>query len=417
MHMDMTTDFAESHPELLFRDHQMGILPQVMGNLLGWPLNETAKSLIRNVDKAAPMAKDLGETIDFLQWQENINLPRILQQLEEESADIGKRAAKDPRLAEAVNKYTKSAPEMRAHLNEVTAAHKKLLASAKGLKIVRELKDERAAEKHLNESEARVKEVEEKARALRERVGKVVGYAEDLIKDPASYTKILEDAAHYVKDVALDFLLGDVYGPDLKEAKDALEAAKNNLEKIRSSIDIDRIARATDELDAAQATFSQSLESLQAAVRGAESDEHSVIVGLEAMGAGAAAAAKAVESRAETVKNAGKGMELVAAYLELCTAIGRDAHGLAVKYHDYWTRLQKQRVNLQEDPPVTQEARIRLKVQGIAENNESVVEKIEAHAEDERKLAISARSYLKGETYLRLYTKIEDRLHRAVTDM
>jgi hypothetical protein len=55
-------------------------------------------------------------------------------------------------------------------------------------------------------------------------------------------------------------------------------------------------------------------------------------------------------------------------------------------------------------------------VQKIAENNEAVVQKIQAHAEAERKLAESVDGYLKGETYLRLYAKIEDTLQGAVND-
>ena len=143
-----------------------------------------------------------------------------------------------------------------------------------------------------------------------------------------------------------------------------------------------------------------------------------MLKGLESIGGGAAEAARAVESRVELITIAEEGKKLVVAYLEMCTAIAHDAHGLALKYHDYWTTLQKERHRLQEDDlPVTDDAKIRLQVQGIAENNESVVAKIEAHAQEERKLAVSVDDYLKGETYLSLYEKIEDTLQGAVNDM
>ena len=71
----------------------------------------------------------------------------------------------------------------------------------------------------------------------------------------------------------------------------------------------------------------------------------------------------------------------------------------------------------EDDLPVTPDAKIRLTVQGIAQNNESVVKKIEAHAEDQRRLAVSVRDYLKGQTYLSLCEKIEDTLQGAVNDL
>ena len=416
--MEMTTDFAESAPDLLFREYQMGRLPQKMGGTrLGWPLNEDAKSLLRKFDKLGRVAADIGKKRDLLQWEEYEHLPRLLAGLEQERTEIGKRAAKDPALAEAINKYAESVPELRARMDEVTAARKRLLAFATGLKIVKELKDQSAAEKQATDAEAKVKEVQEKAEALRARVGTVIGYAENLIKDPTSYHEILKDAAQYLQGKALDFLLGDVYGPELKEAQDALAAAKKNIDNIKSSIEIDRISKATDDLDAAQSTFSASLEKLKAAVRRLKGSEHTVIKGLEAIGGGAAEAARAVESRAEVVTIAEEGKKLVVAYLEICAAIAHDAQGLARKYHDYWTTLQKERHRLQEDDlPVTDDAKVRLQVQRIAENNESVVAKIEAHAEEERKLAVSVDDYLKGETYLSLYEKIEDTLQGAVND-
>ena len=69
--MEMTTDFAESAPDLLFREYQMGRLPQKMGGTrLGWPLNEDAKSLLRKFDKLGPVAADIGKKRDLLQWEE-----------------------------------------------------------------------------------------------------------------------------------------------------------------------------------------------------------------------------------------------------------------------------------------------------------------------------------------------------------
>ncbi len=60
--MEMTTDFAESAPDLLFREYQMGRLPQKMGGTrLGWPLNEDAKSLLRKFDKLGRVAADIGK--------------------------------------------------------------------------------------------------------------------------------------------------------------------------------------------------------------------------------------------------------------------------------------------------------------------------------------------------------------------
>jgi hypothetical protein len=415
--MEMTTDFMEDDPNLLFRDHQMGRLPQKMGGTrLGWPLNEDAKQLLKRVDQADVTAKDLKGTLDFLRWQENENLPRILKGVEQESQEIGRRAEKDPHLADAIEKYAQTGPELGATVDKVTASHKSLLSAAKDLKVAHDLQDERAAKADVSAREDKVKEVQQKAQELRDRVGKVIGYAEDLIKDPGSYTKILKDAGQYLEGKALDFLLGDVYGPELKEAQDALEAAKKNLKNIQSSIDVDRIASATDKLDAAQAKFSANLKELKAALKRVEATEHTVIKKLEAMGGGAATAAKAVESRRETVESAQKGMQLVTTYLELCTKIGHDASGLARKYNDYWTTLQKDRARLQEDPPLTDEAKTRLLVQGIAEKDELVVKKIADHAVEERQLAVSAQAYLKGETYLRLYEDIENTLHRAVGD-
>jgi hypothetical protein len=57
-HMEMTTDYVESDPDLLFREYQMGRLPQKMGGTrLGWPLNEEAKILLRKFDKLGPTSE------------------------------------------------------------------------------------------------------------------------------------------------------------------------------------------------------------------------------------------------------------------------------------------------------------------------------------------------------------------------
>ncbi len=60
-------------------------------------------------------------------------------------------------------------------MDEVTAARKRLLAFATGLKIVKELKDQSAAEKQATDAEAKVKEVQEKAEALRALSGRSSG--------------------------------------------------------------------------------------------------------------------------------------------------------------------------------------------------------------------------------------------------
>jgi hypothetical protein len=399
-------------------DNGIGPLPDIPGVMLGGTMSLDAKQLLEKIADAEQRRIDLKDKVDALHKQEDVELPNLLKKVKAASADLGRRA-KDPELRHTIEAYTQAGPDLRSHAKMMSGAYQKFMGAAKLLEVAHGQRNKTSAEKDAQKAKAELDELQAKKQELRERLGKVVGYAKEILKDPldpGSYQSIISDASKYLEGEVLDFLAGDFYGPEIKKAQEAFDAAQKRVEDIKSKIEADQIDAATKELGGAKDDYSASREALLKSVREFQEKETDVFNKLTSMGGPVQDVAAAIASRDETADYAEEAKVLITPFHELCTSIEHEAHLLVAHYHSYQVELLKERKRLADDleSPVTREGRSLLDVQKIAESNETLVAKLEAEAKVQKGLSEKWRAYISGESYMHAYKELESELHRAV---
>ncbi len=198
-------------------DNGIDPLPDIPGGMSGGTMSIEATNLLEKVADAEQKRLDLKGTVDALHKQEDEELPKHLEKVKAAAGDLGTRA-KDPALRHTVEAYAEAAPDLRNHAKLMSAAYHKFTEAAKLLDVAREQQNETSAEKDAQKAGAELKELEAKKQKLRDRLGQVVGYAKEILKDPEnpeSYQSLLTDASKYLEGEVLDFLAGDVYAEDI----------------------------------------------------------------------------------------------------------------------------------------------------------------------------------------------------------
>jgi len=418
-------DYAASHPELSLGEFHFGLLPRALTTTLangeevpgpvGYPSNLNAKALLEKVKKASEDGVPLFKELDFLHYQQERNLPRLLQQVTDDHSQIARKARGDEKLATDADAHAEAQEKLRQAGKEVEASYKAALAAAAGLKVAIEKKELRADEKAEQQAEANLRDVEAKAARAKELIKEGLGQVKELVeKGPIDY--VVSKAAEvgkYLEDKAIDFLVDDYYAPQRKAAEEALAAAQKAVEDVKSSIELDRIDQWTKELDSKKAAYEATLHGLLAAARHARSVETGLIRETEKLGIDSAA--EAVESRDETVKSSNKAKALVGSQRNACARIEKDAVTLANEYKDYADSLAKL-MKYDIDPPISKDEKVRSEIHGIALANVSVAKAVQANAAEEMARCKEAEKFLDAAEYLKQYEQIEQALSDAVND-
>lgn len=381
-----------------------------IGDLYGELRNGEANGLLRKVAAADDQDKELAKVLDEVAYIEKVYLPDQLRLVEDAAHDIAKRARKNPDLRKAIVDHSKESPEVRTQVKRAQAAHKRVVAASKGLDIALSKKQLRAAAKDVKDKQTKVTDIEQKAAELRGRVGKVVESAELLIGDPTKYKDLMGEAAQFLKDKAIDFVLGDVYEAELKEAEAALAKAKEQVEGITAAIETKDIEKATAELEAAQLDHSASLEQLESATNSAATSEGGLVQQLEDLGGRAEQVADAIGSRAATAKTVEHAKALITNYVAQCDEIQRRAKSLRLGYQDYATRIQQMTLTW---PLVMHRDELHSRAVG----NQSVVDDITTYSQTEETKALAAKRHLDSGDILKFYEQMEKKLQKALSDV
>ncbi len=418
-------DYAALHPELSLGEFHFGLLPKAFTTTMpngdevpgpiGYASNLNAKALLEKVKKASEAGVPLFKELDFLHFQQEHELPRVLDQLADDHGTIAQKARRDKELATDAKAHAVAQDMLRKAGKDVEAAYDAALSAAAGLKVAMEQKELRADEKAQQQAEANLRDVEEKAKQAKELIKEGLGQIKELVeKGPIDYVvgKATE-VGEYLKDKAIDFLVDDYYAPQRKAAEEALAAAKKAVEDVKSNIELGRIERWTEDLKSKKAAYEGSLLGLLAAATEAQSAETNLIEESEKMGLDSAA--RAVESRQEMVRSSKKAKSLVGPQLSACARIEKDAVTLANEYKDYaesFARLMKYDI----DPPVSKEEKVRAEIHGIAVANISVAKAVQANAAEETRRCKEEEKFLDAAGYVGQYEQIEKGLAKAVND-
>ena len=418
-------DYAASHPELSLGEFHFGLLPKEFTTTLangdrvpgpiGYASNLNAKALLEKVKKASEDGVPLFKELDFLHYQQEFNLDRLLKQIAADHGKIAQKARNDEKLAADANAHAEAQENLRKAGKEVEAAYNDALSAAAGLKVAEEKKDLRADEKAEGQAEANLRDVEAKADRAKELIKLGLGQVKELVeKGPIDYVVSKSaEVGKYLEDKAIDFLVDDYYAPEREKAEKALAAAKKAVEDLKSNIELALIEQWTHDFAGKKATYEASLHGLLAAANHARAAETSLIRETEKMGLDSAA--EAVESRDATVKSSNTAKRLLGPQLNACARIEKDAVTLANEYKDYaesFARLMKYDV----DPPVSKEEKVRAEIHGIAVGNISVAKAVQANAAQEMARCKEAEKFLDAEQYLKQYEQIEQALSDAVND-